>query len=312
MINKGDITILSSIAEYKFLTIKQIAILCQRSIPVIRRRLRDLSHKYLISIQERVFGQGSGRKEYVIRISDSGLKILKDKNILSTHASYITNKTSSFTFVEHDLLVNWFFIHLLQIERINPRFKIFLLTTSSHKLTQGNSNYPLIMEQFNDDNKPGETYTMIPDGVFTITDRESKKTLLFFLEVDMGTETLTSPTQSPGDIQQKVNNYQTLFKHETYKRYNNVTNSKNNGFRLLFLTNTSNRMKSICQLVQSMPPSGFIWVTNQQRVFSNGVAAGIWARGGYYNKKSESIFTEKIAFNAPIYVQKNNVVMELQ
>jgi len=296
MINKNDLTILSFIAEFKYLTIKQISILCQRSIPVIRRRLRDLSEKHLISRIERAFGEGVGRKEHVMIISNKGLKILKDKGILSIHATYITDKTFGLVFVEHDLLVNWFLIYLIQIQRINQRFKVFLLTTSSHHLTQGDFNNPLTMEQFANGEKSGESYPMIPDGVFTVTDKKSKKTPLFFLEVDMGTETLVSPTLNPGDIKQKIYNYQALFEHETYKRYNNITNCKFNGFRLLFLTNTLNRMKSICHLVQSMPPSNFIWVTNQQRVFMNGAAAEIWARGGHYKKKPKSILTKKYTF----------------
>jgi len=39
-ITNDDIILLSSIAEYKFLTVKQLAALCQRSQQVIRRRLR--------------------------------------------------------------------------------------------------------------------------------------------------------------------------------------------------------------------------------------------------------------------------------
>jgi hypothetical protein len=300
MINKNDLTILSFIAEFKYLTIKMISILCQRSIPVIRRRLRDLSEKHLISRIERVFGEGVGRKEHVMIISNEGLKILKEKEIISTHATYITDKTFGLVFVEHDLLVNWFLIHLIQIQRINQRFKVFLLTTSSHHLTQGDFNNPLTMEQFANDEKSGESYPMIPDGVFTITDKKSKKTLLFFLEVDMGTETLVSPTLNSGDIKQKVNNYQALFEHETYKRYNTTFNCNLNGFRLLFLTNTSSRMESICRLVQSMPPSNFIWITDQQCIFYKGVAAEIWARGGHYNKRQKSILTKKFAFENSI------------
>jgi len=32
----------------------------------------------------------------------------------------------------------------------------------------------------------------------------------------MGTEILTCPTQSSGDIKQKINNYQAIFKHDRY------------------------------------------------------------------------------------------------
>ena len=144
---------------------------------------------------------------------------LKDKKIISKHATYITDKTSDLFFVEHDLLVNWFLIHLLQIERINQRFKILFFTTSSHNLAQGDSRGSLIMEHFLNNDKPDKTYTMIPDGVFTITDKKTNRSLLFFLEVDMGSETVASPTQSQKDIKQKVNNYQALFKYETYKKY---------------------------------------------------------------------------------------------
>ncbi len=301
----GDIKILSAIAEYKFLTIKQISILCQRSIQVIRKRLRDLSESRLVFIQDRVFGKGVGRREYVIIISNEGLSILKKKGILSLHANYITDKTLSLVFVEHDLLVNWFLIHLIEMERTNSRFQVFILTTSSHNLTQGDFNRPLTMERFSNDDKSGEIYNMIPDGVFAITDKKTGKTLLFFLEVDMGTETLASLTQSPGDIRQKINNYQSLFRHGTYNRYSDIVNYKLNGFRLLFLTNSLSRMKSICQLAQSMPPSNFIWVTNQQTVFNKGVAAEIWARGGHYNKNPESILSKKLSFKMPS--QKNNI-----
>ena len=141
---------------------------------------------------------------------------------------------------------------------------------------------------------------MIPDGVFTITKKDAKKTLLFFLEVDMGTETLAKTKRVPGDIRQKIINYQTLFRSNHYKRYEKIFNAELNGFRLLFLANMPARMKAICNLVQQMPPSNFIWVTNQERMFSHGISAEIWARGGQYKKPPESILSQKFAFKAPV------------
>ena len=49
----------------------------------------------------------------------------------------------------------------------------------------------------------------IPDGVCTITNRDQEKTVLFFLEVDMGTESATSPKGDPTAIEQKILNYST-------------------------------------------------------------------------------------------------------
>lgn len=65
---------------------------------------------------------------------------------------------------------------------------------------------------------------MIHDGVFIITDRESEKSLLFFLEVDMGTETLVNSNSKPIDVRQKIVNYQALFRAGQYKRYEKIFN----------------------------------------------------------------------------------------
>ena len=125
--------------------------------------------------------------------------MLKDEDILSNHARYVTNATKDPIFVSHDLLVNWFFIHLIQVERENPSLSTQHLTISSHNLNKGNADKPLLMERFSSD-KTSENHSMIPDGVFIITDKETEKTLLFFLEVDMGTETLVNTKLTPNDV----------------------------------------------------------------------------------------------------------------
>ena len=110
-ITNGDIKLLSAIAEYKFLTVKQLAVITQRSMQVIRRRLRSLRDECLISLKERDFGGISGRLEYISFLSEKGLEFVRGKEILSAHAKYITDKTAESIFIDHDLLVNWFFIH---------------------------------------------------------------------------------------------------------------------------------------------------------------------------------------------------------
>jgi len=301
---KRDTALLSYIAEYKFLSVKQLSALSQRTIQIVRRRLRHLENRHLIIIRERGLGHGPGRRENIIVLTETGMEMLKENEVLSNHAIYVTDKTPDSIFIEHDLLVNWFFIHLLQIGRDNPRFITQHLTISSHDLKEGNVDKPLLMERFSAGKSPDEIYTMIPDGVFTITNKESEKSLLFFLEVDMGTETLVSAKQSPGDVRQKIINYQSLFRSGHYKRYEKIFNAELNGFRLLFLTNTLSRSKSICDLAQEMPPSDFIWITDQIQMFSQGVSAEIWTRGGRHQKPPESILGPKLTFKAAV-VDKN-------
>jgi len=53
--------------------------------------------------------------------------------------------------------------------------------------------------RFNSESVDGMRRNTHPDGVFIITDKETEKTLLFFLEVDMGTETLVNTKLTPND-----------------------------------------------------------------------------------------------------------------
>ncbi len=293
-ITNSDVKLLSWIAEYKFLTAKQLGALGQRSLQVIRKRLRFLKSENLIIMQERAFGEGPGHPENIVILTEKGLKLLKDKDILSNHARYVTNATKDPIFVNHDLLVNWFFIHLLQIERENQCLFTKNLTISSHNLNQGNAENPLIMERFSNDNT-SENHSMIPDGVFIITDKETEKTLLFFLEVDMGTETLVNTKLTPNDVRQKIINYQALFSTGQYKRYEKIFKAKLNGFRLLFLSNSPARLRALCKLAREMPPTDFVWLSVQDQMFSNGLSAEIWVRGGKDNVTLQSILGHKLA-----------------
>ena len=299
-ITKKDVKLLSYIAEYRYLSVKQLSALSQRSDQVIRRRLRNFLKENLIFAEKQGFGHEPGRRENIFILTEEGMNILEDRRILSKHAAYVTDKTSGSIFIEHELLVNWFIIHLLQICRDNPRFQTQHLTKSSHDLKIGNDDKLLLMERFSVGKSLNEIHSMIPDGVFTITDNESEKSLLFFLELDMGSERLIGKDLHSITIQQKIINYQLLFHEGHYKRYENIFNAELNGFRLLFMTNTTARMKSISNLVQETPPSKFIWITDQEKMFSRGIAADIWAKSGKYDQPSESILGKKLAFESTV------------
>jgi len=153
----------------------------------------------------------------------------------------VSEKTLRSLPVDHDLLINWFHINLLEIQSIHPQLKVAGFTTNTTPSSQ------IVTDS-----------SFIPDGIFAIRDTESSKALLFFLEVDMGTETTASPSRSPNDFRQKVHNYQNLFRIEKYKQCRKLSRSSFNGFRLLILSNIHARHATLCSLVQEMPPSNFI------------------------------------------------------
>ena len=146
----------------------------------------------------------------------------------------------------------------------------------------------------------GEAVWFKPDGVFRIADSEQKKSVLFFLEVDMGTEAVVGEEGSVKDIRQKIINYQRYIQSGRYKVFESLWKCPFNGFRLLFLAHSLERMAALCRLVEQMPPSDFIWVTAQERMFSQGLADTIWARGGKMAKSAESILNWSMARPSPV------------
>lgn len=142
----------------------------------------------------------------------------------------------------------------------------------------------------------------IPDGIFTIWHKDLKKGLLFFLEVDMDTEPVASLDRNSKDIRQKILNYQAIFRNGQYKRFEENFHIKFNGFRLLFLTISSARSASLSRLVQEMAPSDFIWLTNQKKMFSDGLSAEIWARGGKTDRPQQSIIGRNLASHTPVVI----------
>jgi hypothetical protein len=111
----------------------------------------------------------------------------------------------------------------------------------------------------------------------------------------MGTETLVNSKGKPTDVRQKIINYQALFGTGKYKRYEKIFKVNLNGFRLLFLSNTTARLNTLCRLVREMPPTDFVWLADQDQMFSNGLSAEIWVRGGKGNDKLLSILGHKLA-----------------
>ena len=230
--------------------------------------------------------------------------LLKDKGILSNNAACTTNKTVDSIFVSHELLINWFRIHLIQMERLIPHLSVNYLSPGFQSLAPTKGDRPPLLERVRTENSQEEIIEFIPDGVFSITNEEISKTLLFFLEVDMGTEIFASMDRGPKGIRQKILNFQALFHSSHYKRYERIFDSKLNGFRLLFLTNTASRLTALSRLVKEMPPSDFIWLTDQESMFTHGVSAEIWTRGGRYDDTQRSILGPKLACVTPVLALK--------
>ncbi|MHC4061951.1 MAG: replication-relaxation family protein, partial [Planctomycetota bacterium] len=240
-----DYEMLWIIAEYRIMTSSQLAALLSRSKKGVRDRIGKLIAEGLLEEATRGRGQHRGRPERVVFLNSSGATLLKEQGFIESQVptSHIIGK--NLRCQGHQLLLNWVHIHLNHIETTTPELKVRLLAHSS----------PFLPKEFSSvsvQSKIGELIRLEPDATFSIYDSNQDKTLLFFLEVDLGTETLASPRRELTDVRQKILNYGVCFDTQIYKRYERLWNCQLNGFRLLFLTDTSSRMSALCSLAREM------------------------------------------------------------
>jgi hypothetical protein len=201
--NKNDRTLLAAIAEHRILTVKQLSTLSQRSCQVIRRRVRDWAREGLIITKTHVYGRGRGRPEDIILLGEKSLALFAEERIPSVNRA--GERPEDTSCLDHRLLTNWFRIYLLQIERCIPQISVKYLNQNLPPLFENGNESTLQLERISTDKKSRKFIEFIPDGVFSITYRGAeKKTLLFFLEVDMGTETIASMDRGQKDIRQKI------------------------------------------------------------------------------------------------------------
>ncbi len=300
-LNKNDRELLVFLAEYRLLTVSQIAALCAVGKPAARNRVGKLTNAELAKERTPAVASGRGRPERWVSLTERGIDWLRTDGVLERSVPSNEVAADGIRCAEHLLAINWFRIHLVHLERIVPRLSVTFLSSTSPFLERGPDGQPLVSDRAPAADAGGEPVPFTPDGVFTLRNQESGKTLLFFLEVDMGTETLASARRGAKDILTKVISYQQYFRSGGYKRYQDLWDCELNGFRLLFLAHSPARLAALCRLVQETPPSDFVWLTDRDRMFTDGVSADIWARGGKLGAPLESIAGQTMSRVAPLF-----------
>ena len=190
-----DLDVLATIAEYRILGVRHISALHQRNPAAFRRRLRRIEDEGLIRIATQGYQQGLGRPESLVSLSEQGAGLLKGNRLLDADVPTDRITADKIRCLEHHLLINEFRVQLMQVDRVVPSLSVRFLSTASPKLYRSSNDRPLIHERFRPREDSHEWVEFTPDGVFAITHTKAGRTVLFFLEVDMGTETSVSHRQ---------------------------------------------------------------------------------------------------------------------
>ncbi len=276
-IDSKDLKLAYLIAEYRLLTVKQIAVLEGAHVRTVRRRMAKLfCMDYAIERKRVVRGQ-SGRPEFIYSLSQKGVQCLHEKGALEEEHSYEKIGWKSPVSIEHQLSVNWIQI-AAQILQRNSAISIEFLSQTSPFLPPTQNGKPFIYDQVPVDGMGDMKASFIPDAVMAITNSGLGKTYLFFLEVDRSTEPLASENGNSRSIHHKFYRYQLYFHSQGYKRYERFFKAPLNGFVLLVVCNSDRRLKQIHNLAQQIPDDSFVWLTTEQRILNRGLGASIWVQ----------------------------------
>ena len=115
-------------------------------------------------------------------------------------------------------------------------------------------------------------YSFIPDAAFCL--ERNSKSALFLVENCSGTETIRSVRST--NVESKLASYSTLFENNDIGPYNDYFQNKFQRFRLLYITNSHQRLNSINQLAGEYDKHGFIYMTTIKELESKGIRENIW------------------------------------
>lgn len=276
-----DIDLLAVAAELRISTPIQLGQFLNTSEQMIRRRTRRLAENGLLNIGSRGIGRRRGRPENLFSVTESGVQLLKDCARLDSRVkpSSVTEAGIG-TQTDHQILLNSVRCSLRQLVQQRPDLTLrFFSSTSPSHITRAGA--PRISDRI--ERADGESVCFTPDAVFCLKDTAQDKSLLFFLEIDMGTERIASrKSKALSDVRRKVLVYRTYLGRKGYKRYEDTAwfDRKFHGFRVLLVTSSAPRLESLCTLTRETAPSDFVWLACGTSLIDSGFAAPVWHRGG--------------------------------
>ncbi len=277
--------LLRDLGSYGILSGDQVAIVQGVGRQAARKRMSELIDLGLVEGRPHGFGRARGRPARIYSLNAEGVLYLK--NLGFAVAEDRKPGTGKSIAPDHQLLLNWCLLHLQGLQSVLPQLTVRRADTSRLVETPERS-------------RSSASTHAIPDAVFSISNDHGEKVLLFFLEVDMASETVASPTRKGSDFRSKIVRYHEYFRSGLYKRYEQEWDCQLRGFRLLVVTSMQQRLAVLCRLVREMPPSDFVWLADRASLFSAGMAAAIWVQGGNQDSPPRSILGSTLARPTPL------------
>lgn len=271
-----DRRLLVDLFSYRFLSVSQLAKVHFPNCRKARARLRKLHGERLVN--RFVPTQSFVKQEHIYHLKLRGARIVAERLGRPLRDLRWRYKPSKPSFLKHALLINDFRIALyLSCRRAGLSYEFL----PEHSLFSKNASAP---------NKTVGIYSevtqrvFVPDGVFYLANAAGKK-LLFFLEVDRGTEPVKSAHHGSSVIS-KLLAYTNYFDANGYRYYSGAFGYSFRGFRVLWLTSSQPRLIHIRDLCIETGVGNFLWLATLRQLGSGGPLAGVWTVPGHRGKRA--------------------------
>lgn len=268
-LGRRDLDVLSTVHDTLCLSTSQIAEMYFPSVKKASERLKMLTKAGLLTCQKRHWVFNEPKTEFFFRLTKPGVRQLAasgrshDRSAAVARNSFPAN-------LEHLSATNQFSVLLHSA-----------CTVRNHLSQLFEPSWRLLARRSGNTSGSGLgsalTKTIKPDAAFSLS-RESEASLLFFLEVDLGSEPFhRRQTQGQSSLLEKVTLYGNYFDSGEY-----VPDAKKlfmhnfKGFRLLLAARDWGRIHTLRGHMESRGDTHYIWASTFDDIATEGVFGKIW------------------------------------
>ena len=115
-LSSRKLELLKSIAEYRVLLTAQVALLNGTRQRAAEKATQMLRHQGYLTFSHYEFEGNRGRPRGVCSLTERGAEILKRDGLIDAEIANHRMTGEEIVHVSHELLINWFRIHLLQLD----------------------------------------------------------------------------------------------------------------------------------------------------------------------------------------------------
>lgn len=234
-----DINVLRDLGRMRYLQTGQIERLHFPSRRVANRRLEVLTENAFTDRFRLPMLIGQGSSEFVYCLENKGGELLSalDGGHANLQVPQRYGRPKNFPLMEHLLAINDFWITLEAACQTSGLSIATFIPEYYGARSENNGFQRLIADSTPSLDDPAKSLCFVPDAAFLL-ERNARKAL-FFLEIDRGTEKVTSTRYAA--FQNKAKAYTSYYLHGGFKRWG----AELSGFRVLILTTSDQRRKNL-------------------------------------------------------------------